>query len=83
MVGLVGSGASEYVVSGVFEPSADEFPGHGVAVDDEDCRGLHGSIVGRTVTDEKGAYSVELPAGDYSVKLNTYMRIVSGPIFFL
>jgi hypothetical protein len=37
------------------------------------------SIIGRTVTDEKGAYSVELPAGDYSVKLNTYMRIVSGP----
>jgi len=37
------------------------------------------SIVGRTVTDENGAYSVELSPGDYAVKLNTYMRIVSGP----
>jgi hypothetical protein len=37
------------------------------------------SIVGRTVTDDKGAYSVDLPAGDYSVKLNTYMKIISGP----
>jgi len=37
------------------------------------------SIVGRTVTDAKGAYSVELPAGEYTVKLNTYMRIISGP----
>ena len=41
---------------------------------------LRGStIVGRTVTDGKGAYSVELPAGEYTVKLNTYMRIISGP----
>jgi hypothetical protein len=37
------------------------------------------SIVRRTLTDDKGAYSVDLPAGDYSVKLNTYMRIISGP----
>jgi hypothetical protein len=37
------------------------------------------AIVGRTLTDEKGAYAVQLPAGDYTVKLNTYMRIVSGP----
>jgi hypothetical protein len=37
------------------------------------------SIVRRTVTDEKGIYAVDLPAGDYTVKLNTYMRIVSGP----
>jgi len=37
------------------------------------------SIVGRIVTDENGAYSVDLPPGDYVVKLNTYMRIVSGP----
>ena len=37
------------------------------------------SIVRRTVTNEKGTYAVDLPAGDYTVKLNTYMRIVSGP----
>ena len=36
------------------------------------------SIVGRTVTDENGAYSVDLSPGDYVVKFNTYMRIVSG-----
>jgi hypothetical protein len=37
------------------------------------------SIVGRTVTDANGAYSVDLSPGDYVVKLNTYMRVVSGP----
>jgi hypothetical protein len=26
-----------------------------------------------------GAYAVDLPPGDYTVKLNTYMRIISGP----
>ena len=37
------------------------------------------ATVRRTVTDANGAYAVDLPAGDYTVKLNTYMRIVSGP----
>jgi hypothetical protein len=40
---------------------------------------LQGSTtVRRTLTDANGAYVVDLPAGDYAVKLNTYMRIVSG-----
>ena len=31
------------------------------------------------VTDSSGAYSVELPAGTWKVRMKTFMRIVSGP----
>ena len=37
------------------------------------------SIFSRAMTDGKGAYAVDLPAGDYTVKFKTYMRVVSGP----
>jgi hypothetical protein len=37
------------------------------------------STVAKAVTDASGAYAVDLPPGDYTVKLNTYMRIISGP----
>ena len=37
------------------------------------------TTVGRTVTDANGAYAIDLPPGNYAVKLNTYMRVVSGP----
>ncbi|HEX9363953.1 MAG TPA: hypothetical protein VGA47_09245 [Candidatus Dormibacteraeota bacterium] len=37
------------------------------------------STVGRTVTEVNGAYVIDLPAGEYTVKVNTYMRIISGP----
>jgi len=37
------------------------------------------TTVRRAVTDSNGAYAVDVPPGDYTVKLNTYMRIVSGP----
>jgi Carboxypeptidase regulatory-like domain len=38
-----------------------------------------GSIVGRTVTDSAGRYSLQLAPGTYSVKFDTYMRLISGP----
>lgn len=36
--------------------------------------------VSRTVTDRWGNYSINLQPGSYSVKVNTYMRVVSGPL---
>jgi hypothetical protein len=39
-----------------------------------------GSQTGRTVTDSKGVYEITLKPGDYIVKLNTYMRVVKGPL---
>jgi hypothetical protein len=37
------------------------------------------AVVGRTVTDQSGNYSIRLPAGTYTVKFNNYMRVISGP----
>ena len=34
----------------------------------------------RTVTDSTGGYSITLQPGDYLVKLNTYMRVIKGPL---
>jgi hypothetical protein len=34
----------------------------------------------RTVTDSRGSYRIELPPGNYLVKLNTYMRVIKGPL---
>lgn len=37
------------------------------------------TIVKRAVTDSKGTYAVDLKVpGTYAVKLNTYMRVISG-----
>src|SRR2546430_12673880 len=37
------------------------------------------TVAKRTVTDAKGAYTVDLKVpGTYTVKFNTYMRVVSG-----
>jgi len=36
-------------------------------------------VVGRTVTDNNGSYSIRLEPGGYVVRFNTYMRVVSGP----
>ena len=38
-----------------------------------------GNVAGRAVTDSGGRYTVELAPGTYTVKLDTYMRVVSGP----
>jgi len=38
------------------------------------------STTAHTVTDAKGNYSIDLPAGTYAVKPITYMRVISGPI---
>jgi hypothetical protein len=38
------------------------------------------AIVGRAMTNAKGAYVIDLPPGGYEVTLNTYMRVISGPI---
>jgi type 1 fimbria pilin len=46
----------------------------GVEVDFSD-----GGKSAAVVTDGKGAYSIDLPAGTWNVKLKTHMRIVSGP----
>jgi hypothetical protein len=37
------------------------------------------SIVQRTKTSSSGTYAVNLPAGSYVVKFNTYMRVIGGP----
>ena len=37
------------------------------------------TIVQRTKTDSNGVYAVDLAAGKYEVKLNTYMRVINGP----
>jgi hypothetical protein len=36
-------------------------------------------VAGHAVTDSAGRYSVDLPPGTYTVKFDTYMRLVSGP----
>src|SRR2546427_10119365 len=37
------------------------------------------SVAGRTVTNSAGLYSIDLNPGTYDVKMNTYMRTISGP----
>ena len=37
------------------------------------------SAVERTTTDPNGVYAIDLAAGSYAVKLNTYMRVIDGP----
>lgn len=39
-----------------------------------------GGETARTVTDRSGGYSITLRPGDYIVKLNTYMRVIKGPL---
>lgn len=39
-----------------------------------------GSVITRAVTDTNGSYFVALAPGTYSVKLKTYMRVISGPL---
>ncbi len=36
-------------------------------------------VAGHAVTDSVGRYSIDLAPGTYTVKLDTYMRLVSGP----
>ncbi len=36
--------------------------------------------VGRTVTGPNGEYAIVLDTATYAVKLNTYMRVISGPL---
>ncbi|HKX01862.1 MAG TPA: hypothetical protein VJX71_05155 [Methylomirabilota bacterium] len=36
-------------------------------------------VVGRTVTDPNGKYSIRLEPGAYTVKFTSYMRVISGP----
>ena len=38
------------------------------------------NAVFRTITDSTGTYRIELAPGDYLVKLNTYMRVIKGPL---
>jgi hypothetical protein len=38
------------------------------------------TVAGRTVTDAKGNYSIELKPGSYVVRMKTYMRVISGPL---
>lgn len=38
------------------------------------------SVITRTVTDSNGSYFVKLAPDTYSVKLKTYMRVISGPL---
>lgn len=38
-----------------------------------------GKVVGRTVTDGDGNYSIRLEPGTYAVAFKTYMRVISGP----
>jgi type 1 fimbria pilin len=40
---------------------------------------LRGETTAKTVTDSNGNYTVQLAAGTWTVHLNTYMRIISGP----
>jgi hypothetical protein len=37
------------------------------------------TVVQRTKTNSSGVYVVNLAAGSYTVKFNTYMRIIEGP----
>ena len=37
------------------------------------------TILQRTKTDSNGLYVVDLAAGSYAVKFNTYMRVINGP----
>ncbi len=39
-----------------------------------------GSVVQKTATDANGDYSVDLAPGSYTVKVMTYMRVISGPV---
>jgi hypothetical protein len=39
----------------------------------------NGESARQAFTDSTGAYSVELPAGTWKVRMKTYMRILSGP----
>ncbi len=39
-----------------------------------------GGQTARTVTDATGGYKITLRPGDYLVKLNTYMRVIKGPL---
>jgi len=39
-----------------------------------------GSSVTKAVTDANGNYAVELAPGTYTVKLTSYMRVLSGPL---
>ena len=38
-----------------------------------------GKVVGRTITDSDGNYSIRLEPGTYTVAFTTYMRVISGP----
>lgn len=41
---------------------------------------LSGTVaVSRTVTDSTGRYAVALDPGTYTVRMRTYMRVISGP----
>jgi len=37
------------------------------------------SVAARTVTNSAGLYAIDLKPGTYDVKVNTYMRMISGP----
>jgi hypothetical protein len=37
------------------------------------------SVAARTVTDSNGNYSIRLEPGTYTVRFNSYMRVISGP----
>lgn len=39
-----------------------------------------GGQTARTLTDSTGSYQITLKPGDYLVKLNTYMRVIKGPL---
>ncbi len=39
-----------------------------------------GGQTARAVTDSTGGYEITLKPGDYLVKLNTYMRVIKGPL---
>ena len=38
-----------------------------------------GKVVGRTITDGDGSYSIRLEPGSYAVAFKTYLRVISGP----
>lgn len=61
-------------------------PQAGIACIQKPLQGLEIDYAGeqnsmfRTITDSKGHYTIELPPGNYFVKVNTYMRVIKGPL---